>query len=113
MPVGDVVLIQIPYHQTMGGKIRPAVVVLDSGDAVLVVAPVTSAMRFTDYDLELLAWQAAGLNVASCVRVHKLAVLAKANVIRVLGALSRHDRVSLSNVLCRAFCPAALPDGRN
>jgi hypothetical protein len=29
---GEVVLIRIEFHQTSGGKLRPAVVLLDSGD---------------------------------------------------------------------------------
>ena len=30
--LGDVVLIEVAFHQTLGAKISPAVVVLDSGD---------------------------------------------------------------------------------
>jgi len=29
---GDIVLIEVQFHQTRGSKIRPATVVLDSGD---------------------------------------------------------------------------------
>ncbi len=44
-------------------------------------------------------------NVASSIRVHKLTVLPKSDVVRSLGFASDKDRESLVAVLCRAFCP--------
>src|ERR1039457_238132 len=38
---GEVVLIRIEFYQTPGGKLRPAVVLLDSADDVFVAAPLT------------------------------------------------------------------------
>ena len=58
-----------------------------------------------EFDLNLAGWQAAGLNVPSIARVHKLAVLAKANIRRILGRLSEDDLAHLRAALCRAFCP--------
>jgi hypothetical protein len=59
----------------------------------------------SEYDLAIEDWSAAGLNVASSVRIHKLTILAKAEVLRSLGSLSDTDRASLIAILCRAFCP--------
>lgn len=78
-------------------------VVLDTGDDDFVAAPVTSVPQRSDFDVEIRDWKEAGLNVASTVRVHKLAVLPKADVIRALGKLTDRDRDSLSAVLRRAF----------
>src|ERR1017187_4073771 len=39
---GEVVLIRIEFHQTPGGKLRQAVVLLDAGDDDFVAAPITS-----------------------------------------------------------------------
>jgi mRNA interferase MazF len=100
---GEVVLIRIDFHQTPGGKLRPAVVLLDSGDDDFVAAPVTSQLRVSPFDLPLQRWQEAGLNVASTVRVHKLTVLAKNEVVRQLGQLSDTDRAAVTQVLRRAF----------
>lgn len=36
---GEVVLIRIDFHQASGGKVRPAVVLLDAGDDDFVGAP--------------------------------------------------------------------------
>jgi len=100
---GEVVLIRIGFHQTAGGKVRPAVVLLDTGDDDFVAAPITSQQRKTDFDVPLMSWRESGLNVASTVRTHKLTVLAKADIVRRLGAVAEADRVALAGVLSRAF----------
>jgi hypothetical protein len=42
-------------------------------------------------------------NTASTIRVHKLTVLAKDEVVRRLGELATADRAALTEVLRRAF----------
>jgi mRNA interferase MazF len=99
----EVVLIRIDFRQAPGGKVRPAVVLLDAGDDDFVAAPVTSQLRHTDFDIALRQWREAGLNVASTIRVHKLTVLAKDDVVRRIGELAATDRTALAEVLRRAF----------
>ena len=103
--LGDVVLIRMQFHQASGSKIRPALVLLDSGDDDFIAAPITSRPIVSEHDLALVRWTAAGLNVASSVRIHKLTVLSKADVARRLGSLAEVDRESLIEALCRSFCP--------
>ena len=100
---GEVVLIRMQFHQTTGVKIRPAVVLLDTGDDDFVAAPITSQLRHTDYDLFLEDWRAAGLNVASCVRVHKLSVLPKADIVRSWRAFRRKTRTHSEIICCAPF----------
>jgi mRNA interferase MazF len=50
---GEVVLIRIDFLQSPGGKVRPAVVLLDAGDDDFVAAPITSQARKTDFDVPL------------------------------------------------------------
>lgn len=102
---GDVVLIRMQFHQAEGSKIRPALVLLDTGDEDFVAAPLTSQPRSTAFDLSLLDWRSAGLNVPSLGRLHKLAVLPKSEVVRKLGSASAADREALHACLCKAFCP--------
>ena len=102
--IGEVVLIRVLFHHGVGGKVRPAVVVLDAGDDDFVAVPVTSQARVSGFDLALEDWQGAGLNVASYVRVHKLAVLAKGEVVRRIGSLVERDVEAVQALLCRAFC---------
>jgi len=100
---GEVVLIRIGFHQAPGGKLRPAVVVLDSGDDDFVAAPITSRPRASDFDVPMHHWRETGLNTASTIRVHKLTVLAKAEVVRRLGELRGADRTAPAETLPRAF----------
>ena len=103
---GEVVLIRMQFHQATGSKVRPALVVLETGDDDFVGAPVTSQKRLSEHDLAIGDWPTAGLNVPSWVRVHKMTVLAKADVVRRLGVLAEADcRAALDAILCRSFCP--------
>ena len=100
---GEIVLIRIDFHQTPGGKLRPAVVLLDSADDDFVAAPITSRLRVSDFDVPIHYWREAGLNIASTIRVHKLTVLAKDEVAGRLGELAGADRTALTEVLRRTF----------
>jgi mRNA interferase MazF len=100
---GEVVLLRMEFHQTAGGKVRPAVVLLDAGDDDFVAAPVTSRPRLSEYDLPIQEWKLAGLNVPSCIRVHKLTVLPKSGIVRQLGSLTTPDRDALVQTLARAL----------
>lgn len=80
------------FHEATGGKVRPAVVLLDTGDDDFVAAPVTSQAGRSEFDLAMEDWAHARLNVASSIRVHKLTVLAKTDIVRGLGLLSERDR---------------------
>jgi mRNA-degrading endonuclease toxin of MazEF toxin-antitoxin module len=100
---GEVVLLRMEFHQAAGGKVRPAVVLLDAGDDDFVAAPVTSRPRLSEYDLPVQEWKSAGLNVPSFIRVHKLTVLAKSGIARQLGSLTNSDRDALVQILARAF----------
>jgi len=48
-------------------------------------------------------WREAGLNTASVIRVHKLTVLRKDEIVRRLGELVTADRTALTEVLRRVF----------
>jgi mRNA-degrading endonuclease toxin of MazEF toxin-antitoxin module len=100
---GEVVLIRIDFHQTPGGKLRLAVVLLDSRDDDFVGAPIMSRPRVSEFDVPIHEWREAGLNTASTIRVHKLTVLAKDEVVRRLGDLVGADRTALTEVLRYAF----------
>jgi mRNA-degrading endonuclease toxin of MazEF toxin-antitoxin module len=100
---GEVVLVRIGFHQTPGGKLRPAVVLLDSADDDFVAAPITSRLRVSEFDVPIHQWREAGLNTASTIRVHKLTVLAKDEIVRRLGEIAAVDRTALAEVLRRAF----------
>lgn len=88
---GEVVLLLFPFTDMRGAKRRPALVLLDTGDADVIVARVTSQVIQTAFDVELMDWQQAGLLLPSTARVHKLATLEKRLIERRLGKLTAGD----------------------
>lgn len=82
---GEVVLVAFPQSGTTVRKQRPALVVLDIGDADVVLAPITTRRRSGRGDYELREWPASGLLRASWVRLAKVACLEKREIGRRLG----------------------------
>jgi mRNA interferase MazF len=100
---GDLVLVAFPLVGSSQTKVRPALVLLDTGDSDFVAARVTTQPNTTPFDVPLAGWQQAGLLAPSTVRLHKLATLEKAAVIRLLGHLDVGDRQSVAGVLQQTF----------
>jgi mRNA interferase MazF len=88
---GEVLLLLFPFADATGARRRPELVLLDIGDADIVVARGTSQIVRTVFDVELVEWQQAGLLLPSMVRVHKVATLEKRLVERRLGTLTSND----------------------
>jgi mRNA interferase MazF len=88
---GDVVLVAFPQSGTTVRKRRPALVILDIGDADIVLAPITTRERSGRGDYQLREWAASGLLRASWVRLAKIACLEKGDITRRLGRLTDDD----------------------
>jgi mRNA interferase MazF len=88
---GEVLLLLFPFADATGARRRPALVLLDTGDADIVVARGTSQIVRTVFDVERVEWQQAGVLLPSVVRVHKVATLEKRLVERRLGTLTSND----------------------
>lgn len=95
---GDLVLVDFPFTAGLS-KVRPALVILDTGDSDVLLARVTTQPYASVYDVPLTAWQQAGLLAPSVVRLHKLATIAKSRVQRRLGSLDATDRRQVGTVL--------------
>ena len=93
---GEVVLVHFPQSGTTTRKRRPGIVVLDIGDADLVIAPVTSKARVQVGDIPIVGLTGTGLMRPSWVRLAKAATLLKTDVVRVLGRLPAGDRTQLA-----------------
>jgi mRNA interferase MazF len=100
---GDVVLVEFPFAGGSQVKSRPALVVLDTGDADVVVARITTQSHRTPHDVPIQEWQGAGLLAPSTIRLHKLATLEKSLVHRQLGRLRDADRQAVSQIMAQLF----------
>jgi mRNA interferase MazF len=88
-------LVDVPQAGTSQRKRRPALVVLDIGDADVVLAPITTQTRTARGDDALQEWAASGLLRPSWVRLAKLACLEKRDMTRRLGRLRAQDHATL------------------
>ena len=95
----DLVLVDFPLTVSGPGKPRPALVILDTGDADVVLARVTTQPRSTSHDIPIANWKHAGLLAPSVVRLHKLATIAKSRVRKQLGVLAAGDRNQVAAAL--------------
>jgi mRNA interferase MazF len=95
--IGELLLVEFPFTASGPGKSRPALVILDTGDADVILARVTTQAHGSPFDVPIAAWQQAGLLAPSTVRLHKLATLAKNRVHKCLGKLEATDRRSLGH----------------
>lgn len=98
---GDLVLVEFPLTTSGSGKPRPALVILDTGDADVLLARATTQQHASAFDVALTEWKAAGLLAPSHVRLHKLATLAKSRVLRRLGSLDAADRKQVAAILTK------------
>ena len=96
---GDLVLVDFPFTSSGQSKPRPALVVLDTGDADVLLARVTTQPQVTPFDVMITGWKQAGLLAPSTARLHKLATLDKVRVRRVLGTVDPNDRQQIGLVL--------------
>src|SRR5437660_1693043 len=99
---GELLLVDFPFTVVGASKLRPALVMLDTGDADVLLARVTTQLQTGPFDVPLTNWQQAGLLAPSVVRVHKLASIAKSRIQR-LGALTSVDRQKFASVLRQLF----------
>lgn len=106
----DILLVSMVFSDGTGAKKRPVMVVYDSGDDDLLVAPVTSHAARTGCDVRLNDWQQSGLWLPSIVRLEKLATIEKSTVIRKLGEVSQTDWQKIHPNL-KHFFAAILDEG--
>ncbi len=94
---GEIWLADIPFTSGATSKLRP-VLVLWTDAADVVVAAITSAPPRSPTDVTLQDWTAAGLRVASTVRLSRLDCLEQFVLRRRLGVLPRVDAEQLKRV---------------
>ncbi len=94
---GELWLADIPFTSGVASKLRP-VLVLWTDAADVVVAAVTSAQPRSGSDVALQSWSAAGLRVASTVRLSRLDCLEQNLLRRRLGIVAQDDAEQLKRV---------------
>jgi mRNA interferase MazF len=100
---GDVLLVDFPLVSGTTSLLRPALVVLDTGDSDVLLARITTQAHQSPFDLAINDWKGAGLRAVSYIRLHKLATSDKACVHRHLGKLQVADHQRVAAVFRATF----------
>jgi mRNA-degrading endonuclease toxin of MazEF toxin-antitoxin module len=96
-------LVDFPQSDSGQHKRCPALIILDIGDADVVLAPITTKEQSGHGDYKLRDWQAGGLLRESWVRVAKIACLKKSDITRRLGRLTDHDKDIVSKLWQKVY----------
>ena len=88
---GEIVLVIFPQSDGQKKK-RPALVILDTGDDDIVLAPITTKERKNRGDYKVKNWQESGLLLESWVRLAKIACIEKNDIERILGKMIIFDK---------------------
>ena len=99
---GEIVICQFPFTSGVASKMRPALILFDLQQDVL-ICRVTSAQSRGPLDVVLVDWQAAGLLRSSVARLDRVVTAQKTILIRRLGVLSSRDMESVRNVWNRSM----------
>ena len=83
---GDVLLAELPFTSGESRKIRPVVVILDTGDEDVTVAPITTSIAAAAESIPLKEYREAGLLKPSAIRLHKIATIHKTRTRARLGS---------------------------
>ncbi len=103
MPKGDIVLITFPFTDLSGSKLRPAVILADTG-LDLTVCFITTQIQWQEpTDVILLPNLNNGLKKQSLIRTSKIATLDKKLAKGLLGRLTGNELAELSNKLKLLF----------
>ena len=96
----EVWLVDMPFDEGVGTKIRPALVI-DVQTGGILVGKMTSHPPRSGFASEypMKDWRGAGLNCQTTLRLSKTAVLPGTAFLRRLGNVQPTDQVSIRNIL--------------
>jgi mRNA interferase MazF len=100
---GDIILIPFPFTDLSGNKNRPAIVLVDSDDDVVVTFLTTQLFWLSEFDFMIEPSDLNGLKKTSLVRLNKLATIDKDLIIGKLGSLDSHYEDLMDRNLMRIF----------
>jgi mRNA interferase MazF len=99
MDKGDIILITFPFTDLSGSKLRPAVVLSDSGLDITVCFITTQTQWQEPTDVLMLPNTINGLKKSSLIRVSKIATIDKKLAKGLLGKLSQNEVSDLNQKL--------------
>ncbi|MDI6781029.1 MAG: type II toxin-antitoxin system PemK/MazF family toxin [bacterium] len=100
---GEVILVDFLQSGNGYRKKRPALIILDTGDADIILAPITTKERSGRGDYKIRDWSSGGLLRESWVRLAKVTCLDKSDITGYLGQLTNYDKAMLTILWQRLY----------
>jgi mRNA interferase MazF len=108
---GQIVVVNIPFSDQSGAKLRPALVVSSErfhrALPDVIVVPVSSQLKYYQHpgagDRPLHHWKAVGLRYPSTARISNIVAVDKTLINRILGTLPADDIERVADGLRQAF----------
>src|SRR6476646_6903636 len=99
MAKGDIILINFPFTDLSGSKLRPAIILAET-TLDLTVCFITTQFQWQEStDIELKASKENGLKLSSLRRTNKIATIDRKLAIGLLGKLDQSELSELNNKL--------------
>ena len=96
MTKGDIILIPFPFTDLTGNKLRPAIVLIETGQD-LTICFITTQLKWEELtDIELLPTKYNGIKKPSLIRLSKIATVDKSLAVGKLGELQKNKMVELN-----------------
>ena len=96
----EVWLVDMPFEEGIGSKIRPCLVIASQGGDMIVGKMTTHPPRDGyPYEYEMLDWKGAGLNCQTTLRLSKMPKLHSSSFIKKLGIIQPVDQINVRNIL--------------
>jgi mRNA interferase MazF len=106
---GDVVIVDFPYSDLTGSKVRPALVVQSDllnrarSDTILAIITSTYGGRVTELRIDIATEGGSGLKFNSAVPCDTLVTIDQSLVLRTIGSLSATAMTQVDNCLKAAL----------
>ncbi len=101
MTKADIILIPFPFTDLTGNKLRPAIVLIETGQD-LTICFITTQLKWEELtDIELLPTKYNGIKKPSIIRLSKIATVDKSLAVGKLGELQKNKMEELNSKLKR------------
>ncbi len=99
-PKWEIWLVNMPFEEGIGSKIRPALVLISGGENIVVGKMTTHPPRSEfPYEYQISDWRGAGLTCPTTLRLSKISRISSSSFIQKLGVIKPIDQVNINILL--------------
>ena len=98
----EIWLVNMPYDEGIGSKIRPALVIDSTGICIL-VGKMTTHLPRREFPNEypMIDWAGAGLSCPTTIRLSKITLLAPSQFLKRIGVIQPADQMRVREILAK------------